>query len=275
MAAYLKNGNSGQRVSRAVNGSFVEVFISDIHYPFTDWAANDLTRKLLRYIKPDLVYLGGDIVDNHATSRHKKAPLDRLRFAEEIRYAGQCLADLRRAAKNAVFDYHEGNHDANLQFFLDTQAEALAGLEEIKLPRLLKLEDLGIRWLPEGTRSQVGKLHHIHGHEISGTTARAKFLQVLVNMICGHHHFFDSHGIKDYEGQTRKFWINATLFAEPSYVHHDKSQLGLTVITYVKGGYFDVEQVQFHTQGGVRFAVYKGRVFESEIKRPESDGWMP
>jgi len=275
MAAYLKNGNSGQRVSRAVNGSFVEVFISDIHYPFTDWAANDLTRKLLRYIKPDLVYLGGDIVDNHATSRHKKAPLDRLRFAEEIRYAGQCLTDLRRAAKNAAFDYHEGNHDANLQFFLDTQAEALAGLEEIKLPRLLKLDDLGIRWLAEGTRSQVGKLHHIHGHEISGTTARAKFLQVLVNMICGHHHFFDSHGTVNYAGETHQVWFNATLLGEISYQHHNKWQRGLTVIKYVKGGYFNVEQVLFHERDGVRFCVYNGRVFESEVKRAESDGWMP
>jgi len=226
----------------------LEVFISDVHLPYQDKASWHLTLKVIKELKPDLVFLGGDIIDCYAVSQYDKDPSRRLTLQQDLNYAYEELSRLRDILpeKSEVI-FLEGNHETRLTRYLSSKAPELSSLESLQLPNLLRLESLRIKWIPNGTRMLIGKLWHLHGNEIAGggvNIAKSKFDKLGNNIIFGHHHKIQSYTKRNYEGVVYGAWANGCLSdLQPDYAHFTDWILGFSIIEYGRTGNFHVEQV--------------------------------
>lgn len=246
-----------------------EFFVSDVHIPFHDKGAYHILLKALQHFQPDILHLGGDIVDFHSISRHPKQLVESTLLKYEIDEARRELARLRTAAPNAQITFQEGNHDARLQVYLRDRAPELSGLVELELPNVLHLENLGIGWVPEKETYQVGKLWHHHGHLIAGggvNPAKAKYAKTQANLIFGHHHRFDTFSTRQY-GTNEVFQsiANANMYGiNADYAHHTNWHIGFTVVDYIASGDFSANQIHIRQQpDGSSFAIIDGVLFES------------
>jgi predicted phosphodiesterase len=252
-----------------------EIFLSDIHFPHHDASAWHVALKVIQDRKPDIVHLGGDIMDFHSISRHPKQMIERTILKTEVESGRRELTRLRLAAPTAQINYQEGNHDKRLEVFLRDRAPELSDLFELNLPTLLKLADHGIKWIGESEKFKIGKLWHHHGHLLSGggvAPAKAKFNKLYANIIFGHHHRFDYFSTRQY-GTNELFQAvgNANLYTiEADYAHHTNWHIGWTEINYaMPSGDFSVNQIHVNPrEDGSSFAIIDGTVYESH---PEED----
>jgi predicted phosphodiesterase len=248
-----------------------EVFMSDIHFQSEHPAPHcwEIALQIVRYVKPQLITLGGDIVEHGPVSRHPKALVDKTRFKADRDATRRELGRLRKAARGSLIVAKEGNHDQMIQEFINKNAGELGDLEELQFPALYHLDRHSIEWVPAGYKERVGKLYRIHGHELGLNGPKAcenAFKSMGVSVIFGHTHRVGSYYKRDYKGNLRGAWNNPCLYTfDPDYCHHTEWAQGLSVIKYVRGGFFSVDQVLIHEQDGVAFAVYNGRTFESEV----------
>lgn len=229
----------------------LEIFMSDIHFPYEDKLAWPLALKIIKDLQPDLIYLGGDILDCYAVSAHDKDPKRSLTFDEELTYARKQLGRLTDLAPKAKIKKKEGNHEDRMPRLLRKKAPELAYLDELTLPRLLDLKGLGIEWVPNSKVEKIGHLYHLHGNEVrlSSNTqniALAMYRRFDTSIIFGHYHRLQRYS------QRRLGEHPATALANPClcdfevpYDLFPQWQSGLTVIDYSKSGFFQAEQVNF------------------------------
>lgn len=250
------------------NGAMTEVFLSDIHFPYHLKPVWNVARKIIKRIQPDLVWLGGDIGDPQSVSRHPKRHIETTLLREEIRGIRAGLEEVRRAAPEARIVFQSGNHDAWLQRFLSDRAPELEGLDELQVPALFQLDNFGMEFVEELRRARVGKLLHLHGHEVKGAgenPARSKFRHLRTNFICGHNHRFSEYGERDAEGEYREGYSNACMIPlEQDWAWHTNWHWGFRVVRYARGGYFSVEKVHILYESGVWFGLWGGRLYESQ-----------
>lgn len=262
----------------------LEVFISDVHFPFEDRASWQLTLNVIKELKPNLVFLGGDILDCYAVSQYDREPTRKLTLQQDLDYAFEELSKLRKACpKNTQIMYLEGNHETRLSRYLNSKAEELSVLDAMKLPQLLKLDKLKIKWIPNGSRTKIGKLWHLHGNEIAGggsNIAKAKFDRLGANIIFGHHHKMQSYIKRNYEGEVCGAWANACLSdLQPDYAHFTDWVLGFSVIEYSDySGNFNVDQVAIskpHVNSRKASCFIRGKEFETEVGKKNSNTAAP
>lgn len=244
-----------------------EFFISDVHFPYHLKPAWSVILKLIKHAQPDLLYFGGDCADPQSLSRHPKKPIEKLRLQWELAEVRAEFTKIRNAAPNSKWRYRIGNHEAWLQRYLNEKAEELSDLDELKLWALLRFEQYGIREVEEGEREQIGRLWHLHGHELKLAgkyPARSLLNKIHANAIAGHVHKFDVAYERDYDGSLKGCWTNGCVVPlNPDWSHHTDWSLGFSEVEYVRGGYFRVNQIPIHFDGGTYFAVYAGRIFEA------------
>ena len=254
----------------------MEIFVSDIHYPYEDRAAYALFLEVVKELKPSILFLGGDIVDCYAVSAHDKDPnrATPASFKGEIGYAKEKLLELRQLLPDAKIYFKEGNHESRLQRYLRTHASALADLEELSLPSLLKLDTLNIKWIPNEQKFRIGKLWHLHGNEVAGSgqsVARLKFMRTLANIIFGHHHQKDDFVVRTYEESNKGAYANPCLCSlNVEYIHHPHTwSLGFSEIRYSKVGNFQVQQtiiIKENSQSRRASCLSNGKHYEVDIR---------
>jgi hypothetical protein len=254
-----------------------EIFISDIHFPYEDKLAWPLALKVIRYFKPDLVYIGGDGCDFYAVSAHDRNPLRKLFFQEEIDQAHAQLNLIRKASPNSLVTYYEGNHETRLRRFLNGNAPELAGLRSLQFQELLNLKKLDIKFIANGTQNAIGKLNHLHGNEVKcggKNIAEAMYQKFHANIIFGHHHRLQRHS------QRRLNKLPHTSLANPclcdlqvEYDGFPQWQLGFTFNHYSKSGYFQPEQVQILRDRQAAWCMVQGKHFQyTEAERKVDQG---
>ncbi|CAN5204446.1 hypothetical protein BH09PAT1_BH09PAT1_1520 [soil metagenome] len=261
----------------------LEVFISDVHLPFEDRASWQLTLDVIKDIKPDLVFLGGDILDCYAVSQYDREPTRKLTLQQDLDYAHEELSRLRKACpKNTQILFLEGNHETRLTRYLSSKAEELSVLDAMKLPQLLKLDKLKIKWIPNGSRTKIGKLWHLHGNEIAGggaNIAKAKFDRLGTNIIFGHHHKMQSFIKRNYDGEVCGAWANPCLSdLQPDYAHFTDWVLGFTVIEYSASMNFNVDQVAIfkpHVNSRKASCFLRGKEYEVVVGRDNANTSAP
>lgn len=246
-----------------------ELFMSDIHFPFHDKEAWGLALRVLRKVQPDLIWLGGDIIDFYAVSHWERSPKRRTMLQDEIDVAVKELRKVRKAAPNARMVLQEGNHEDRLRRYLWGRAPELAGLAALELPKLLHFEKLGIEFIGHGNPTKVGHLWHIHGDEVGGgyvNIARGKLLKLFHNVIFGHHHKAQVDTIRALNGKTYAAWGNGCLCGMyPEYVANPQWTHGLSLVRYAKGGAFHVNQLIFFPgAGGKLTCMVDGVLLESK-----------
>src|SRR5437899_336909 len=140
-----------------------------------------------------------------------------------------------------------GNHDARYGAFLEKESPELAEVKEFQLPALLKLDEMDIEFVAHGTKEFFGHIAFMHGDEVAGNNAKAKFSKIQHSFICGHHHRFDAYYSKDLRGDMRAGFFNGCLYDPQSadYLAHESWHLGFSLVNFVRG-FFNVTQVPVH-----------------------------
>src|SRR5262245_45350517 len=102
---------SKRKINRTPPDGALEITMNDIHLPKHFAPGWDVVLQVIKRLKPWMVYLNGDVVDNTAVSKHTKKITDRALFKHDLRMANRELKRLRTAAPNSLIAFREGNHD--------------------------------------------------------------------------------------------------------------------------------------------------------------------
>lgn len=167
------------------------VVLSDIHIPYQDQNALNLALAYMDDYQPDVIVLNGDIADFYGVSSYSKTKKDALNYQEELDATSDWLLALVNRFSDSEIYYIEGNHETRANRTLGNRAPEFLPLRDLKVNKLLGLEDMGIKWIPESQELKIGSLMFIHGHKArrhAGTTARAHFEDYGCAVIVGHVH---------------------------------------------------------------------------------------
>lgn len=240
----------------------IELYVSDIHYRYEEPQAEDLLLQVATSLKPDILFLGGDILDFYAVSTFNKDPRRKLQLQEELDYTSEHIQALLDCSQPKEAYFQPGNHEARLQKYLWSRAPELAGLRSLDLMPLLGLG--GVTFLAEGSPLRIGELYHIHGHELSGGAAPAKtiYSKAPGNIICGHYHKIEVHYHRTLAGKTHGVWTNGCLCTlTPEYLMFPQWTQGFSVIDYSPSGFFHVDQIPLFLEGDTLNCMVRGQLF--------------
>lgn len=157
--------------------------------PLHDLKAINAMLQFAKDWKPDVVILGGDVVDCGAISHHnhgKPGATEGLKLVSDMaECSAQVIKPLEALSSVSQLVYIEGNHEAWLKQFTDLHP-TLEGI--VDLQALLKLD----RWklVAQGGQFDLGKLTFLHGDTLSGADIVAKNAVVNYerNVRFGHFH---------------------------------------------------------------------------------------
>ena len=167
------------------------VVLSDFHIPFHDETCLSLSLDLCSRLKPENLFLLGDIIDFYGLSDFLRDPSRLGDLQDELDQVGKILGNFRKAVgRKCRIIYLEGNHDYRLVKYLWKHPE-IASLEDLKLSSLLKLDDLFIEHRGYHDPLRWRGLQVEHGDRISGYscyTARQMLDARGLSGISGHSH---------------------------------------------------------------------------------------
>lgn len=249
------------------------IYLSDIHIPYHDPRALSLALKGIVLLSPDIIFLGGDIIDFYPLSRFSKDPARKQTLQYELDQTKIFLSKyLRQCAPNARIFYQPGNHSARLSKYLWNQAEALSGLRGLTVPELLGLKSLEIEWVPQEKLTSIGELFFIHGDEFAAGggvyPSRNIFLKAPGNMIMGHFHRVTAYYYRMLNGKTYGAWSNGCLCSlEPEYIMFPQWQQSFSVVRYNKSGLFHVTQVPIFQRSNEYYCMVDGKILSSRKEK--------
>ena len=201
------------------------IFISDVHIPYQDTKAIELTL---------------DIVKEYKLTSNDYIILE-------------FLNNLRKLVNNANIIFFEGNHEQRMQKKIMSSCSALAPFLKNKLSirELLEFRKFDIRQV-KTPYSKKKKLYFMHGHEKRGFITPKHIAHVHLqhtnrNVIVGHHHRFDMFITTQMDGSLLGGWCNGCLcdlskMPDGLYTAFDSSQRGITVVFEKPNGLFSVVQ---------------------------------
>lgn len=185
------------------------LFVPDIHAPFHDKKAIKALVAFAKWYKPDVVIYMGDLVDFYAISRFVKDPNRTLKLQEELDSAVGVLKQIDTAINGSQKYFLKGNHEARLQKYLWTDAPAIANLRTMRLDRLLKLEELGIKYLEQGRMKFRGMIVK-HGdlvRKFAGYTAKGEFDATGMSGVSCHTHRLGVYRVSNEAGDF--MWVES------------------------------------------------------------------
>lgn len=231
----LKNQHSTTSRSKVEKS----IVLSDIHFSAEDKSLVALVFEYMKDMKPDNIFLDGDIIDNYAISRYVKNPAREQTLKQDVDATVAFLTRLRKEHPKARIVYADGNHEARLQSYISENAPAL--YPYVKLGDILGLKKLGIEHVTSEFRENWFKYKDIYiGHydKVSGnaaSTAQSLIREKGVSVVQGHVH---KAGITHKTLLDRQLkGIENPCLADPSQADYVKSpswSQGFTVIYATK-----------------------------------------
>lgn len=145
----------------------------------------------MRDIIPDKLIIAGDLVDFYSLSKFDKNPSRAEDLQYEIDTAYGVMSKLRRSVPCAEVVLVDGNHEARLRKFLNSNSKALRNLRFFKIENLLSLDDLKIKY-HKGNYQLSSNFIIRHGVKYGKYPARGELDTTGdVNGISGHAHKTD------------------------------------------------------------------------------------
>jgi UDP-2,3-diacylglucosamine pyrophosphatase LpxH len=241
------------------------VFISDLHIPYENKKDVELVKKFLEDFQPEILVLGGDILDFMGLSRFSRDPKRALTTQDDIDKVSTLLLDLRIILPYTEFVYLEGNHEYRMVNYKWTKCPELSYIRALELPTLLHFKDIGIRFIPYSKFYSYKKLFFVHGDVISkhsGQTAKSMLDKWGVNIICGHSHRTGKCNRTTLEGNKGAWESGCLCDLNPDYIKGKANwQSGFSVVEYYKDKVFYVNNIDIidHTfiHGGKYFTLDK------------------
>lgn len=226
----------------------------DTHIPFEDKRSVDLVLDFAKHLQPDLIILGGDIVDCWELSRFPKDPRRGESFISELEQGKKFLGRLRDSCPGSEIRYVIGNHEFRLRSYLIKQAPALAGTPGNTIPALLGMDQFRVECVENeseqftDTYTTFGGILIGHFNVLSslpGNTARRLLDIYSESCIQGHTHSMASACKTVYKNKQIMAFENGCLCdLTPSYCTPRNWIQGFTVIHKEKvGKYYQVQQI--------------------------------
>jgi predicted phosphodiesterase len=235
-----------------------EFFVSDIHLPYEDKKGVEIFFEFVSEEKPDIVWIGGDLIDFYAVASWTidKTQAD---IRGELSSGRKFLERLRKILRKSKIVWQEGNHEERLIKYIFKKADVLAPLFrfDLSIENILNLRGLNVEY-KRGVQ-KVGKLYHLHGHE---KRFAGQVVHIALNIlrwiqrpfICGHFHRFNFYLTKELDKQWKGGWVNGCLFdlkrMPTPYEYVDLSQRGFLEIEYDEDGWFNVKPIFFIEKNG-------------------------
>lgn len=257
------------------------VVISDIHFPYHDEKALQLTLKIIKAYQPDIIFINGDVMDFYSISKFSKNPLRILTNTEimelsqqidgsgnvvlqsalqrEFDLAFDMLSTIRRQNKNASIYFIDGNHEFRLAKYMFDNGAELYGLTKARLPRepvlaipsILRFDELNIQHISSGLKESyfrwgkmlIGHFNMVRKH--SAFTAKGLIEDKGMSLIQAHTHRLGSHFKTGYTRNAIVGYENGCLCdLEPHYCLNPNWQHGFSVIhKSKKSNKFHVQQI--------------------------------
>ena len=143
----------------------VDVVLPDSHAPEHDRPTHRALLSLLADLRPAGLCWAGDVGDWQSVSRHA----NQAQITQLDDDAGAVRAYMREASEAAGYPEEmllAGNHEMWLEREILARVPALAN--SLSIPSILRLEERGIRWVPEGAQPvAVGGVRVAHGHQLA------------------------------------------------------------------------------------------------------------
>lgn len=179
------------------------LFCTDVHFgyerkgghkrPLHDIKAVNAMLAFAKDFKPDVIILGGDILDCNPIAHHNKGKPGRtegLKLLVDAKEAYDAIIKPLDDLKPKEKVFITGNHER----FLADMVEEIPGLEGIlDVKPLLQLDDWKV--IPQGDHYNLGKLTFVHGDQLSGGEhiAKAAVTTYERNIRFGHVHTFQTY----------------------------------------------------------------------------------
>ena len=170
------------------------IWMGDQHVPDHDVKTNATVLKYVKDFKPNVVILGGDILDMTclgAISRGQLKQVEGRRVKKELEAGKRYLDQVQEAAPKSEIIYLQGNHEYRVDRWL-TVAPHMEGLLDI--PEFLELEKRKIKWIPSWAKTEpyrIGKALFIHGLYHGKYHTRSMVENFGTNVFYGHMHDCD------------------------------------------------------------------------------------
>ena len=251
-------------------GMYIQVSLSDSHFPFHDPRYNAVALQIIEDLNPQLVVHHGDLLDCYKISRFEKDPKHRVSLQEEIEMGAAFLGEIAAVSPNAERWLIKGNHEDRLRKVVwdiasnHPQAAQILQLpnvwEQLSWPKLLGLESMGWQWV-ETKKKLFGKLILKHGTIVrkwSAGTAKGEYEKYGMSGMSGHTHRAGAFYHSDHNGPHAWFELGCGCTLDPSYCEDPDWQQALSVVTWnASRTRYSVEQVIVHDGT----AIFRGRQY--------------
>jgi predicted phosphodiesterase len=254
---------------RRSDNLYIQVSLSDSHFPFHDPAYNEVVYQVIADLCPDLVVHHGDLLDCYSISRYEKDPKHRVSLQEEITMAARHLGEIANVSPFAERLLIGGNHEDRLRRLVWDMAKGLPEREVIRLPaiwenlsweKLLGLESMGWEWI-DGKRILFDKLILKHGSVVrkkSAYTASGEYEKYGKSGMSGHTHRVGAYYHTDHNGPHAWFELGCGCQLDPDYCEDPDWQQSFAVVTWSEDrSRYSVEQVIVH-EGR---AIFRGKSY--------------
>jgi len=180
---------------------FVVGHASDIHAPFHDQQALNLSYQTTHHLQPNIVVVGSDFADFPTISAYAPDPdLGNEDILETIQQAWwRHIDDIRKAAPNAVLVWIRGNHEERLWRFINESAPQIRNTTRDAFINLIRYQG-NVLYLGDIPEIEIGPLTVLHGDNTCiGDMAARKLL--THRRFQGFYMFGHNHKITEYTTQ--------------------------------------------------------------------------
>jgi len=166
--------------------------MSDIHVPYHDEKALNVTLKLAKHIQPKILILD-EVVDFYSISKYNKDPNRKMALQDDLDLAHEIRTKIRKTLPKTKIIELESNHNKRLEKYLNSRAEELKNLRCLKIEKLMRLSELDISYKEDFIFRDVLFKHGDKIRPDSSYTAKAEFLQEGMSGASGHTHRLGMH----------------------------------------------------------------------------------
>ena len=220
----------------------------DVHVPFHSKEALEIALQFGLDNGCTDVVIAGDFMDSFSTGYFRRDPTI-VQYKEELQTAREMLEVIRNLFPDGNIYFKEGNHEERNQSYLELNAPVLLGIEDFELKKILKLEEMDIKYIGEKRPLTVDKLNIIHGHEFASSPynpvnpARGYFLRAKAICLGGHYHQTSEHTEMSLDGKLTSVWSAGCLCnLHPRWCPINKWNHGFAVVdTTAKSKRFKVD----------------------------------
>lgn len=229
--------------------------LSDVHIPFQD---NDLVGAWLDFakaLKPDAIDIIGDLLDCYPLSTFDKNPARRANIQDEADQGHDLLRTIRKVVgPKCQIKMTEGNHEHRLTRMLWGRSKELAPIRNLRIPALLRLDELGIQYHGPQNPYRVGNLWFLHGDvsrkqnfskSAGGSASDAIARAVGGSVLIGHTHQMGHRMYRNWEKNLEGYEVGCVCQFDMEYVVGVPPwQQGWAVANIFPDGNFSVEFIR-------------------------------